>query len=119
LKQNVAQLHSVMAVSAFPIISFKLTAAKFNTTWSFASEYYLQYSLLLNKKSAEGVLFLQDNIKKGGFQKPGPAWTRSCATCCRWPCFGRGVGLDDPQRSLPTLTILWFCTWPCDKRKIL
>ena len=27
----------------------------------------------------------------------------------RWPCFGRGVGLDDPQRSLPNPTILWFC----------
>ena len=25
------------------------------------------------------------------------------------PCFGGGVGLDDPQRSLPTPTILWFC----------
>ena len=25
------------------------------------------------------------------------------------PCFGRRVGLDDPQRSLPTPTILWFC----------
>ena len=37
------------------------------------------------------------------------AWTRSCADCCRWPCFGGGVGLDDPQRSLPTPTILWFC----------
>jgi len=20
-----------------------------------------------------------------------PAWTRSCAACCRWPCFGRGL----------------------------
>ena len=38
-----------------------------------------------------------------------PAWTRSCAACCRWPCFGGGVGLHDPQRSLPTPTILWFC----------
>ena len=38
-----------------------------------------------------------------------PAWTRSCAACCRWPCCGRRVGLDDPQRSLPTPTILWFC----------
>jgi len=37
------------------------------------------------------------------------AWTRSCAACCRWPCFARRVGLDDPQRSLPTPTILWFC----------
>jgi len=37
-----------------------------------------------------------------------PAWTRSCAACCRRPCFGRGVGLDDPQRSLPTPNILWF-----------
>jgi len=38
-----------------------------------------------------------------------PTWTRSCAACCRWPCFGRGVGLDDPQRSLPSPTIPWFC----------
>ena len=38
-----------------------------------------------------------------------PAWTTSSAACCRWPCFGRGVGLDDPQRSLTTLNILWFC----------
>ena len=38
-----------------------------------------------------------------------PAWTRSSAACCRWPCFSRGVGLDDPQRSLPTPNILWFC----------
>ena len=37
------------------------------------------------------------------------AWTRSCAACCRWPCFSRRVGLDDPQRSPPTPTILWFC----------
>jgi len=36
-----------------------------------------------------------------------PAWTRSGATCSGWPCFGRRVGLGDPQRSLPTLTILW------------
>ena len=38
-----------------------------------------------------------------------PAWTRSCAACSGWPCFSRGVGLDDPQRALPTPTILWFC----------
>ena len=38
-----------------------------------------------------------------------PVWTRSSAACCRWPCFGRGGGLDDPQSSLPTPTILWFC----------
>ena len=43
-----------------------------------------------------------------------PAWTRSCAACCKWPCFGRGVGLGDPQRSLPTPNILWFCdSWVC------
>ena len=40
-----------------------------------------------------------------------PTWTRSCAACCRWPCFDKGVGLDDPQRSLPTPTILWFCVY--------
>ena len=38
-----------------------------------------------------------------------PAWTLSCAACSGWPCFGRGFWLDDPQRSLPTLNILWFC----------
>ena len=38
-----------------------------------------------------------------------PAWTRSCAACRRWPCFGRGGGLDDPQGALPTPNILWFC----------
>ena len=38
-----------------------------------------------------------------------PAWTQSCAACCRWPCFSRGVVLDDPQRSLPTPNILGFC----------
>ena len=37
-----------------------------------------------------------------------PAWTRSSTACCRWPCFDRRFGLDDPQRSLPTPTILWF-----------
>ena len=37
-----------------------------------------------------------------------PAWMRSCAACSGWTCFGRGVGLDDLQRSLPTPTILWF-----------
>ena len=49
------------------------------------------------------------------------AWTRSCAACCRWPCFIRRAGLDDPQRSLPTPTILWFCDsvilWFCDNYK--
>jgi len=39
-----------------------------------------------------------------------PAWTRSSAASCRWPCFGGRVGLGDPQRSLPTPTIPWFCT---------
>ena len=38
-----------------------------------------------------------------------PSWMRSCAAYCRWPCFGRGLGPDDPKRSLPTATILWFC----------
>ena len=33
----------------------------------------------------------------------------SCAACCRWPCFGRRVGRDDPQRSLLTPNILWYC----------
>ena len=46
-----------------------------------------------------------------------PSWTRSCAACCRWPCFGRRVGLGDPQRSLPTPTILWFCALPSRDRE--
>ena len=39
-----------------------------------------------------------------------PTWTRSYAACSGWPCLGRRVGLGDPQRSLPTPTILlcWF-----------
>ena len=39
------------------------------------------------------------------------AWTRSCAACCRWPCFDRRVGLDDPQRSLPNPNILFILWW--------
>ena len=35
-----------------------------------------------------------------------PAWTKSWAACSGWPCFGRRVGLDDPQRSLSTPTVL-------------
>ena len=38
-----------------------------------------------------------------------PTWMRSFAACCRWPCFGKWIVLGDPQRSLPTPTILWFC----------
>ena len=38
-----------------------------------------------------------------------PTWTCFFAACCRWPCFGRRVGLDDPQRSVPDPAILWFC----------
>jgi len=30
-------------------------------------------------------------------------------TWYRWTIFSRGVGLDDPQRSLRIPTILWFC----------
>ena len=37
-----------------------------------------------------------------------PTWTQAYAACSRWTCFGRGVGLDDPQRFLPAPTILWF-----------
>ena len=38
-----------------------------------------------------------------------PTWTWSCAAYCRWPCLDRGLGQDDPQRSLPTPNILLFC----------
>ena len=46
-----------------------------------------------------------------------PAWTRSCAACSGWPCFGRGVGLDDPQRSLPNPNAPWFCEVACRRRE--
>jgi len=36
------------------------------------------------------------------------SWTKTCATCSRWPCFGRRVELDDPQRSLTTPNFRWF-----------
>jgi len=42
-------------------------------------------------------------------ERHGPVGAGPEEACCRWPCFGRRVGLDDPQRSLPTPTILWFC----------
>lgn len=37
-----------------------------------------------------------------------PNWTQSWATVSRWPCFSRGVGLDDLKTSLLTSAILWF-----------
>lgn len=40
-------------------------------------------------------------------QNPPRRW--SCATSSGWTCFGRGVGLDVLQRSLPTPTTQWFC----------
>ena len=33
---------------------------------------------------------------------------KSCAMWSKLPCFGRGIGVDDAQRSLPTPTILWL-----------
>jgi len=61
-----------------------------------------------------------------GWQKTGTGWPetlcilllwtyskpigiRSYAACSMWPCFSRGVGLYDPQRSVPTPMVLWFC----------
>lgn len=38
-----------------------------------------------------------------------PTWICSYVNCSRWPYFGRGLGPDDLQMSLPTLTILLFC----------
>lgn len=38
-----------------------------------------------------------------------PSWACSCDTCSRWPCLGRRDGLDNLQRSFPTLMILWLC----------
>lgn len=37
--------------------------------------------------------------------------TWSWAACCSWACLGRGVGLGDLKRPLPTSTVLWFCLW--------
>ena len=51
----------------------------------------------------------------GGYEDRDQAsWTQSCAACCRWPCFSSRVGLDDPQRSLPSPNILWFCEKSCE-----
>jgi len=72
--------------------------------------------------SLQGLL--QSSKASDLWRYSSPAWTRSCAPCCRWPCFGRRVGLGDPQRSLPTPTILWFCDTSrrtgravCDRRQ--
>ncbi|PKU42013.1 hypothetical protein llap_7691 [Limosa lapponica baueri] len=35
-------------------------------------------------------------------ESPSLETFQTCATCSGWTCFGRGVGLDDLQRSLPT-----------------
>ena len=59
------------------------------------------------------------NLKKIDKANSRPAWTRSCAACCRWPCFSRRVGLDDPQRSLPTPTILWFCGHSLHRQSVI
>ena len=41
------------------------------------------------------------------YSRPASMWP--CTACSRWPCFDRGDGPDDPQRSCPAPTILWFC----------
>ena len=56
--------------------------------------------LYFEGEEALWILFLRRYSK--------PTWTRSCAACSRWTCFSRVSGLDDPQRSLPIPTILWF-----------
>lgn len=38
-------------------------------------------------------------------------WTWCWATCSGCLCLSSGVGLDDPQRSLPALNILRFCDY--------
>ena len=73
---------------------------------SFVKANYDFFCSLMESSSWLIVSNSQSITKKGYIV---PAWTRSCAACCRQPCFGRGLGLDDPQRSLPTPTILWFC----------
>jgi len=46
----------------------------------------------------------------------GPAWTRSCAICSRWPCFGGGGWTRWPTE-IPFnpyhSVILWFCDFVC------
>ena len=73
--------------------------------------------LLLSTESSENCFSLSQRDIQAAlcfpFLIPLEGWlavvslrhSRSCAACCRWPCFSRKVGLDDPQWSLPTPTI--------------
>ena len=65
--------------------------------------------LLVNISSLR-ALPIQDEQHKKALRSLGcvlEQWKYD-ATAWRWACFSSGVGLDDPQRSLPTPTILWF-----------
>jgi len=45
-------------------------------------------------------------LPREGPESPSMDIFKTCAACYRRTCFGRGVGLDDPQRSLQTPNIL-------------
>jgi len=74
----------------------------------------------LKKRRLRGTLEILTNICRMGVRRMGPssfqwcpatgqgAMGTNCAACSGWPCFSRRVGLGDPQRSLPTPTMLWF-----------
>ena len=62
-------------------------------------------------RSTLGSMQWESLGKSNRSPKTRQSWTRSSTAYCGWPCFGRRVGLDDPQRSLPTPNILWFCDY--------
>jgi len=45
----------------------------------------------------EAIVFMRANALSSELLEETPRWsslwTRSSAACCRWPCFGRRVGL--------------------------
>ena len=79
------------------------------TNWSIAILSELRKNFFILRVTQPWNRLPRDFVDSFFWRYSRPTWTQSCAACCRWPCFSRGVGLDDPQRSLSAPTILWCC----------